>query len=446
VAKQSTFSGRFRPALEIMEARLVPAVQVTVLDLDNDGVANDLKIVGDDKANRIRLLDDPSGTLQLEIDANGDGDTSDPADRPLGPVAGFEKVILIVLGNGNDRVTHTVLGDFAGAERRLIVNLGQGNDFFHFTTNEHDVLAGSDVAITLFAGGGTDQAEVLFDGVSSSAVSVQALMGAGADGKLNTPCLLTFGQEGGSIDNFASVDADWDLGAGVNNLQVAVGAVGADADGQATVDIGVLGGTAADKIGLDLLGSVGNGTAPSNLTFAANLLAGNDIFTGRVNADQFNIGSGSQVRLTVLGNDGDDTLGLATFGDQASVIDLDAESLFAAVFRGGLGNDVFNFKVFASVQAPGSLKLDGQLYLRLDGGEGNDQITLKLLNTAASVGNYNAAVFGGFGKDTVKFGLSHNAAAVTFKPRGKVLLDGGLGLDKLENTTPGVSIARFFET
>lgn len=429
-----------------MESRLVPAVQVTVLDLDHDGVANDLKILGDDKANFIRILDDPSGTLQLEIDANGDGDTSDPADRPLGPMAGFEKVILIVLGNGNDRVTHSVMGDFAGTERRLTVNLGQGNDFFRFTTNDKDVLAGSDVAITVFAGGGADQAEILFDGVSNSAVSVQALMGAGADGKLNSPCLLTFGQAGGTLDNFASIDADWDLGNGENNFKAAIGAVGADVDGQATVDIGVLGGIGADKIALDLLGSVGNGTAPSNLTFAANLQAGNDIFTGRVHADQFNIGADSQVRLTVLGSDGDDTLGLATFGDPASVLDLDAQSLFAIVFRGGLGNDVLNCKVFASVQAPGSLKLDGQMYLRLDGGEGDDQITLKLLNTAASVGNYNAAVYGGFGKDTVKFGLSHNAAVVTFKPRGKVLLDGGLGNDKLENTTPGVSVARSFET
>lgn len=446
MAKHATCAAvRFRPHVEMMENRLAPAVVVTVLDLDHDGVANDLKIAGDSKANFIRILDDPSGTLQLEIDANGDGDTTDPADRPLGPVAGFEKVILVLLGDGNDRVNFSAQGDYLASERRLLVNLGQGNDFFQFTTNDHDVLASSDVAITVFGGGGNDQAEMLFDGVSSSAVSVQATLGAGADGKLNTPCLLTFGQSGGTIDNFASIDADWDLGSGSNNFTISIPDVGADVVGQAVVDINVLGGPAGDIVGLDLLGGVGNGTAPSNLTVAADLGLSNDIFTGRVDADDFSVASGSQVRLNVQGSAGDDTLGVTTFGTQSSVMDLQLSSLFSVILRGGQGNDVVTFKVFASVQAPGTLKLNGQLYLRLHGGDGDDQITLKLINSADSVGNYDVAVFGGFGMDTVKFGLSAASAAVTFKPRGKVLLDGGLGDDTLENGSPTVSIARFFE-
>jgi Ca2+-binding RTX toxin-like protein len=116
-----------------------------------------------------------------------------------------------------------------------------------------------------------------------------------------------------------------------------------------------------------------------------------------------------------------------------------ADGLFSAALDGGAGNDT------VTVEFENSWHILGTMRLRIDGGLGNDALTCRLSNSSATTGAYDVAVRGGAGKDTVAFKLDKGIGSPTFGPAGKVLLDGGTGLDALTNETPTVSYATAFE-
>ena len=61
-----------------------------------------------------------------------------------------------------------------------------------------------------------------------------------------------------------------------------------------------------------------------------------------------------------------------------------------------------------------------------------------------STGDYDVGVLGGQGNDKVNFQLT-DIGIPTFGPTGRVVLDGGLGVDVLTNGNTGVSKANGFE-
>lgn len=441
---------RYRPRVDLLENRLVPAVTFSVLDLDGDGFANDLRITGDSSANRIILTDDPNNAvarLNLAIDANGDNDFLDAGDIAPRDVPEFDGVLLVVLGGGNDQIDYTVQGDYQAAHRHLIVNLGSGDDTFTFATGDADVTAGSDVTVEVYGGAGKDTAQVLFDGVDSSSVAVQLALGLGSDGTAADPCQVQFGAGDSGIDNDAAVSIDADLGSGNNVLDVALPAIGATE--QASVDVHILGGDLApqnDKVNLTLNGPVGNGATPTIVTVLAQLGGGDDSFNGRLNYDGFALHTASGIFLNVYGGAGNDVLGFGGLATSPTgTITVDSDSLLSAALHGGQGNDVIACNIFH--QATNRLfELNGELRVALYGDDGTDKVTLKVNNTNASTGDYTLAVFAGNNDDQVEFSLSNPAGnAVGFGLRGKVLLDGGLGHDKLVNGNSAITLVRFFE-
>src|SRR3954468_23960669 len=101
---------RIYPVLEALEGRLVPAVVLTPVDLDNDGNADDIRIVGDAGKNFVRIQDNGGSTLTVSIDANGDGDYTDKGD--LAPTScnfpGKGVVVEVNLGGGNDVIEYNL--------------------------------------------------------------------------------------------------------------------------------------------------------------------------------------------------------------------------------------------------------------------------------------------------------------------------------------------------
>lgn len=428
-------SPRYRPVLEYLESRSLPAVVVTTsIDLDSDGQTDDVRIVGDIKNNHI-VIDDNSTSLLIDVDKNGDGDFTDPGelvDLTQTP-ADSTIVVDIRLGEGDDQVNwlHSSSG-LSGDLRSISVDLGIGNDEFVYDTSGVAVNNSSELIFDIVAGKGTDVVDIELLSATGSLVVVQASMGGGAD-----TANLTVA---GAIGAGTSMDVDFDLGGGSNTSALQFEGVGGG--GQAFMNVAVTGSnstTQVDNVSMVLSGTVGNGTLPSRLSVDVDLLGGNDSFTGILNSAIANVAALSTAEISVHGGAGNDLLQLTSIN--SSTIDIDGTLDLEMI--GGAGNDTLTADLFTA----NLFDLTGELRLRLEGSDGNDILTANLRNTAASTGNYTIALFGHAGNDTVTYDLEATGAAVTFGPAGVALLNGGLGSDTLDDNSLGSqSDHLFFET
>src|SRR5262245_15784647 len=141
-AARTNRPGRWRHAtrLQLVEftERVVPAVILSQLDLDADGTADDIRITGDLRNNKITIHDDGQAILQIQIDANGDGDAIDGGDlNQMFNFTGDSVVLEIASGAGNDSATYIADANLVGSARTVTVDLGGGNDAFLFEMSTH---------------------------------------------------------------------------------------------------------------------------------------------------------------------------------------------------------------------------------------------------------------------------------------------------------------------
>lgn len=424
---------RPRLGLEFLEGRVVPAVVVTQLDLDGDGAADDIRIVGDAGNNAATITDNGTGLLSISIDANRDGDTTDPGELTNAAFNfnGNSGAFVISLGAGNDAVTYNQTGNLTGAARMISINLGGGNNTATVTAGSNDVLGASRFDLVVTGGAGNDKLNVTRDEVRASLVSVRADLGLG-----NDTATVAFDR----IDDKAAMDLDVSLGDGVNSLQIDLQEMGFG--DRADVHVDIHGGAQKDVVAVNLHDDVGNGTSRSSLQIDAELFGGKDSFTAGLDygANVFRVDDHSLASIAVRGGNGDDTIRVQGAG-AAGTIKIDPDGLLDIDLKGGGGIDV----VGVNLGKTDALEIVGGVRVRMDGGIGNDSLSCLLANNLASTGSYDVAVFGGAGNDSVAFALPP-AGTPTFGPLGKIVLDGGRGLDTLTNANPAASLARFFET
>ena len=167
--------------IERLESRIAPAVLMMLGDFDGDGVAHDLILKGGSGKERIEISDSSAGTA-VAIDANGDGDFTDPKDVPLASVGFAVQQFEINLGGGNDIVSVTLVGNYT-TPKAFFVNLGGGNNEFHFLTGNNSINGGP-LRIDATGGSGNDYLDYQFRNVQSSDIELTAQLGGGADAKI----------------------------------------------------------------------------------------------------------------------------------------------------------------------------------------------------------------------------------------------------------------------
>jgi hypothetical protein len=146
--------------LEDLEAREVPAAHVSV-------VGHTLLVVGDNKADVVRIADNGRGTLT--VDAGGTHLTAKDIRR-----------VELFTGGGDDKVSYTLTGPLKTADR-IDAFLGPGADAATFDFKA-GVAAGGSLDLNLHGGKGDDKLKVDVGGVAkggSAAVHVHG--GPGKD-------------------------------------------------------------------------------------------------------------------------------------------------------------------------------------------------------------------------------------------------------------------------
>jgi hypothetical protein len=425
---------RARLNLTELGAKAVPAVVLTSLDLDGDGATDDVRITGDAGNNKVTITDNGASSVSIQIDANGDGDTIDGADKTQTiNFTGDTFVVEAKLAGGNDTFDYVAGATFDSSARTVSVDLGGGNDRFGWATGAFDVNNHSRIALAVTGGTGSDQGSIAFDGVSDSVASVRTDWGAGKDNYT-----LTFGL----IDNGAAVDGATELGDGTNTHVATFAGVGKFDRG--TLDVAIGGGAQSDSVIVHLTDDVGDNTSVSRASIAADLRGADDSFGVRFKAGEFLVDNNSVVTVSARGGAGNDSLLAQMEGAAAGAARIDEGAMLSVALDGGLGNDLVAFDVGGS--NTWEIRAGGIMQVRLDGGVGTDGLICKLSNNAASVADYDVAVRGGTGSDAVVFGLANPGGAVSFGPANGAIVDGGTGSDVLTDLTPGFALKAGFES
>ena len=411
--------------IESLEQRIVPSVTMTQLDLDSDGSADDLRIVGGNESTKIKITDEGvgQGSMLLDLDINGDGDFADVGDlQVLLFVVDDTRVIDLQLGGGNDQVVYALSDSLLNSTRRLIVDLGKGNDEFSLLGANHLIGNGSLLDIDLLAGAGNDLMTVDMPSVLNSTFLIDANMGDGND-RVEMSARLGSGTV---IDNDASVGLSFELGKGKNSVQASMD-LDVGVSTKADVDLDILGGTGIDEVVISTTGDIGNGTLSSTFVVNAELSGGNDVFDYRMS--KLDLNANSELWVRGSGGSGNDRLGVTD--SLHRVINVKGFARFDLI--GGAGNDQLHSRLAAE---DGQLLLQGALRVNIDGQDGIDTIEALLNVAAASTGLYSLVAQGGAGKDAFLLGLETNGASLTLGLDGTLVIDGGQGIDKLQTTVP----------
>jgi hypothetical protein len=418
-------------SIESLEQRICPSVTVAHLDLDSDGSADDLKIVGGNESSKINITDVgmAQGKILLDLDINGDGDFADAGDLQgsLLEVLDDTCVIKLQLGGGNDQVVYALSQHLSASQRQLAVDLGNGNDEFIFQGIGKTVGNESALRISLQAGAGNDLLHLQLPHVIESEVVIDGIMGAGND-KVGMDTTFS---PGIVIDYYAVLDINIDLGKGTNSLFADLGChVGIFSQGAARLDI--LGGSGIDTISMLTGFAVGNGSLSSALSINADLGGGNDsfsCFTARLD-----VNLNSSLLISASGGAGNDGMAVGFLSTALPSRQTELKGLAQFELLGGAGNDEL-YSLFNDDYS--KLLLNGQLLVVLNGGDGADILTASLkLTTNVSTGNYSLVALGGAGKDSFVVDVHAAGFTLTFGTAGKLLIDGGLQADKLQAIAP----------
>lgn len=400
---------------------LAPAVSVNTGDFDNNG-STDVRIVGTSGIDRIQVSDDvATGIVTVSVDANGDGDFLDPGDVNANPVGNVE-TIEVLAGNGNDVITYVVTG-FGTSRRRVVLDGGGGNDSI-VGTDAGATLALGGYTVEAVGGAGNDSLSWTVPEIDNALFAFKWLAGVGNDsGTVNVASSATGG----------TIEIEGLLGTGTNSFSVIVnGTMGAVSE-PTDLRIRCEGGKQVDSV---LVRYVNNLTSASLALVDVNLGAGNDTFTQELDASSYDLFQGAsnnvvpRFRIHANGGEGNDTLRVAhEVAGQATSGGVTLQGILDIDLEGGLGNDDLSVDLGDQDLTPASTSgFRAGVTLRMSGGEGNDVLDATWIDSASASGILDAALFGGPGNDGFNVLIS-KAAGIALYPLGQFLVDGGAGTD-----------------
>ena len=162
----------FRPALETLEDRWVPAVTVTQS-------GNVIFVVGSNAAEFVTVTDNGSDAAgSISISATGLVVPFTSQAVPAGQVITVE----VFTSGGNDLVLYNITNNLgiATGGRNLLVSLGKGNDTLRFrATEDVDIAAGKILTLNANGGAGEDRVSALYHGQMRGTLSLMANGGLG---------------------------------------------------------------------------------------------------------------------------------------------------------------------------------------------------------------------------------------------------------------------------
>jgi hypothetical protein len=364
-------------------------------DLDGNG-STDLQIVGGPGIQTL-TLDDDGASITVHADCNS------VLNGMVYP--GVETVVLKM--GGLDTINYNQTAPFSGVVRDLQITLGPNANFVTVTAN-NTISANSSIVIDLFGGPNLDTVTIDFGAatLTNSALLVYADLGTGSD-------RLTVHAPQATA---SKVDVETSLGPGDNRVVFdSAGAVSAS-----NLRLEVEGGDNAlytrDNVSTSFASTLDNA---SRVYVNANLRDGDDIFKGTFPVNTFQSLNGSETRVRVSGNGGNDFLSVSD-GAQAGPATVDG--LVEAVLRGGPGNDLLDVN-WTGLTGSGTLRV------REHGGISVDRVFLGVLTDSASTNNLDLVVQGGRASDTVYAAVFDPGGNASYSPAGSAILDGGIDND-----------------
>jgi hypothetical protein len=440
---------RFRPGLEILEARAVPTVSVQQFT-DPSG-AMGLRVI-ERGANDGVVITDNSTAGTTTVVTTGDGVIHSFAKQ-------FAVFDLELLGQ-NDSLTFLLNGAYTGRHANLEVKLGTGENHFIFNPDQTPITSHSDVGLNLQGHNGNDFVNLSFGNILESRVNVAASNLGGSQGGAGSSAvrdMITFGSLRAGIRN-SSVDVNIGLGQGVTNLRFNYGSdlghlappAGTPASagdfGPSTFNVAITGSPRpqdAAHVTLFANGEVNTGSA---LNFDTMFIAGNNSFQAVVDAANFQIDddggefilgpggttpphSGGAAHFNVHAGSGNDTISFQSINQDHTI---ELSGLFDINIQGGSGKDKINVDFggtggFTDDDPFEKVATNRAFRVRINGGTGPDTITMDVANAPTATFAYDIAIVGGSAHNDITFTGNNQGGTPSFGPGGEVLIDGGLG-------------------
>jgi hypothetical protein len=279
-------TGAFRPRIEALEDRSVPAVTsllgAGVLIVTGDQYANDVSIVQDDDAN----------TLQVRVVHSGGTDTYHYTSSAV-----YYGIVVDLKGGDDDFYYGLEPGTAMTKAKEADITLGGGDDEARLDFLSPGSMHGADLSIDLTGGNDVDTLDADFGFHYGSTIDLSADMGAGddtADVRMTTT----------SVGNFSHVTFALQGGAGNDTLLTECGAPSGSTltiDANSSLVIDVEGDAGDDRITTGFSGRVGG-----DLTVLS--WGDDDRDTIRVTVDLLNSPIDGDVDVRSYGQYGNDTL------------------------------------------------------------------------------------------------------------------------------------------
>jgi len=180
---------RFRPSLDLLEARVAPAVSIVP-----DG--STLTITSDEASDRVQIVDNGDGDLRIWVNGVEQSRRFDISRLVIRMGAGNDRVeytqradrsramdLDASLQDGSDEFTATSYGDIRpGADLAIRVHGGKGQDTIRVYMHEDvDVSYGAVLRLNLEGGRHTDTIFVLYDGELDGQLQLRARGNEGVD-------------------------------------------------------------------------------------------------------------------------------------------------------------------------------------------------------------------------------------------------------------------------
>ncbi len=377
------------------------ACSVTQGSVDSSGT-NGLKIVGD-QGIQILTINDSGDSVQVQLDCNHDGDLLDATDVNQ-TYLGVETVIIDL--RGIDQITYNVTGTWTGVSRNLTLVLGPSGNTVNFAGN--GIVQGqSSLFVNLLGGANLDVVNCDFSAASfiDSALFVWGDLGPGQDRfSFSAPTATT-----------SEIDVDADLMQGNNH-----GSFASTMPLVASTVRGHITGSDSDTE-KDIIGSRFGGVidAASRVSFTSNMRDGFDQYDGVVDVSTTQLLNGSEARILVSGDFGNDFLTVSDGGGTGAAI---VNGLLDIDLRGGPASD--NMAVDLN-----GITGTGTVRVRENGGLGIDTVAVSVATDAASTNNLDLVAQGGKREDVVYGFIFDMGGNATFNPSGAAWLDGGVDTD-----------------
>jgi hypothetical protein len=413
-----------------LAALLADPPGILVADLDSNGL-DDVRITGAAGAERILITETNAGGLTVSIDFNNDGDFDDAGDvnaQFVGPA----DLIEVVAGGGNDSVEYKIIDFLDVKTHEFRIDLGAGSDTFTYHQSIADIVGDSQLSFTILGGAGNDTLDIDTAAFTDSSLEYNVDLGAGND----TGSLRYFGAMGGS-----RAEANIVLGAGTNSF---------------TTTWEVIPGSSCD-VRVRVEGSNGKDTATlvakrgasqtQRFEYLTDLGRGNDRFEMHAALNVVQLASGTdttqfgRMRIEALGGEGSDLLLVDNVvngtPNNGNVL---VNGVLELLLDGGAGNDTLSLDwgtaSFKAAAPP--LADERSVRLRFAGGIGNDTMDLKWGDIAGFDANYDVLVTGDAGDDSITANVT-SAGTPAFGISEFLVFDGGPGVKDFRSITTNIS-------